>query len=120
MVSLDRENFDVCVFEAILQCFSNVDGVSCYFFVGIVPHIVSRVVSNPSDEISFKGILVCTNEIEHVLQGLVRNVAVIISPFACKWRFWVDKCVWSIVSAADRIATVCRCSLLIEKVNMWI
>lgn len=79
VVSLNRQDRDVCVSEVSLDLLSNRDRVSGNFFLSIVPYVVGGIVASPDEHI---GLDVRSYIVEHALQGDTRNIAKISTPLA--------------------------------------
>lgn len=67
--------------EGFFQSLSNIDSIVCDFFIGIIPDIVCRVVTNPSDKVNLQLILILTNKVKHIFHSYMGNVTFIITPF---------------------------------------
>ena len=80
MITLDRVNLNVGFDKRVFDSLGNILGVLSNLFMRIIPDIVGRVVSSPCEEVNFEGVLIVSDEIEHVLQGFVGNITFVISP----------------------------------------
>lgn len=80
MITLDRVNLNIGINKRVFDGLRNILCVLSNLFMRIVPDVVGRVVSGPCEEVNFEGVLIVSDVIEHILQGLMGNITFVISP----------------------------------------
>jgi len=79
VITLDGVDNNVIIAKGVLNGTSDLQGVLGDFLVGVGPHVVSRVVSCPEEQVRLLHVL---DVLEHVQKRVARQVTLVAAPFA--------------------------------------